>query len=475
MHYRHEIRQLCESWWERFATSAPDEHSRYVEAFLRLLGWKDPERIYPAGTNPSTSVSYLLRTPRRPVAAAHFLMPGELEPPSLLAERGLDFCDPTRLLVTVTKNLGVRYALISDLFRSYLYDTHTEELLLSSDTPAEFAGEFEETLDHAEVQGGSLEELRRPPRSSVARQLRDWCRRWQNVLVSEGHVREETAEIALDRILVLRFLTGHNVLRRQGSVMRRRLNEIVAMACTGGAEGCGRELVRLFHDLWIELGAEIFAPEPSLERALEQESIARPLLQELRLLARAKFTIPVILEKFNYGDASEKARVRMVPEEDEERLTYLQKQTSATIEEAQITIDIEDEGYRAIFWWLDRLVTLYERLGREYENKAMRERPPTDLDLFAWSELDAAKPSTVADPYRHAIEKGMVLMYATPRQYRTARLLVYLHLIDIHASRRIKFDRFPNIEAALHKRPSMTDADRRRLFSPVQDDEWGVG
>ncbi|MFO7976620.1 MAG: hypothetical protein R6V12_18535 [Candidatus Hydrogenedentota bacterium] len=475
MQYRHEIRQLCESWWERSSASAPDEQSRYAEAFLRLLGWKQPERLNPSETCPFTSVSYLLRAPRRPAVAAHFLMPGALEPPSVLAERGLDFCDPTRLLVTITKNLGVRYAFVSDLFRSYFYDTHTEELLLASDSPAEFGGEFEETLDHCEVQGGALEDLRRPPWSNVARQLRDWCRRWQNVLVSEGHVREETAGIALDRILVLRFLTGHNVLRRHGTLMRRRLNEIVTMACTEGSTGSGRELVRLFHDLWVELGAEIFAPEPSLERALEQETIARPLLQELRLLARAKFTIPVILEKFNYGDASEKARVRMVPEEDEERLTYLHKQTTATIEEAQIAIDIEDEGYRAIFWWFERLVALYERLGREYENKALQEKANTEIDLFAWSEIDAAKPSTVADPYGHAIEKGMALMYATPRQYRTARLLMYLHFIHVHASRRIKFDRFPKIEGALQKRPSMTDTDRRRLFSPVQNDEWGVG
>ncbi|HOD50189.1 MAG TPA: hypothetical protein PLM14_15345 [Candidatus Hydrogenedentes bacterium] len=475
MEHRHEIRQLCESWWEHFAASAPDEQPRYAEGFLRLLGWHDFERIHPPGTCVSTSASYLLGAAGRPNLVAHFQKPGSLQPPSILAERGLDFCDPTRHLVTLTKSLRARYAFISDLFRFFLYDTQTEELLLCSDTPAEFAGEFEETLSCSEVVRGSLEELRRPPRSNVARQLREWCRRWENVLVSEGHVREETAGQALDRILVLRFLTGHNVLRRPGSMMRGRLNEIVALACTRGAAGCGRELVRLFRDLWVELGAEIFAPEPSLERALEGETITRPLLQELRLLARSKFTIPVILEKFNYGEAAEKARVRMVPEEDEDRLAYLHKQTSASIEEAQIKVDIEDEGYRAIFWWMDRLVALYERLGREYENKALHEHAGSDIDLFAWSEIDAAKPTTVADPYRHAIEKGMVVMYASLRQYRTARLLLYLHLIHAHASRRLKFDRFPKMEGVLQKRPSMTEADRRRLFSPVQKDEWNVG
>ncbi len=475
MEYRHEIRQLCETWWEHLAYSPRAEQTRYAEQFLRLLEWDGAERLSLAGVPASTSASYLLDAEGRQPVMAHFQTPGSLEPPSALEERGLDFCDVTRVLVTVTKGFRVKYAFISDLFRSYLYDTQTEELLLCADTPAEFAREMEETLRRSEVAGGSLEELRRPPRSSVARHLREWCQRWQNVLVSQGHVREEAAELTLDRIIVLRFLTGHNVLRRHGNTMRRRLNEIVARACGANAEGCGRELVRLFHDLWIDLGAEIFAPEPSLEQALERESIAAPLLQELRLLARSKFTIPVILEKFNFGDASEKARVRMVPEEDEERLTYLHKQTSATVEEAKITIDIEDEGYRAIFWWLDRLVALYDRLGHEYESKALHEHAGSDIDLFAWSEIDAAKPRTVADPYGHAVENGVVLMYASPRQYRTARLLLYLHLIHAHALRRLKFDRFPNIEGALQKRPSMTEADRRRLFSPVQNDEWSVG
>ena len=480
MEYRHEIRQLCETWWENLAGTPKTGQSRCIEEFLRLLGWSDAERLDPAnlpGAPPTTCASYWLGAENGPAIAAHFQMPGFLEPPSAIAERGLDFCDPTRVLVTATKNLRIRYAFISDLYRFYFYDTHTEELLAYADTPAEFAAEFEETMVRSEVERGSLDELRRPPRSTVARQLREWCLRWQKVMVSEGHLREETAELALDRIVVLRFLTGHNVLRRHGSAMRGRLNEIVAKACGGGGNPahCGADLVRFFHDLWVELGAEIFAPDPALESALERASITRPLLQELRLLARSKFTIPVILEKFNYGDASEKARVRMVPEEDEERLAYLRKQTSATIEEAQIEIDIEDEGYRAVFLWFDRMLALYDRLGQEYEQRALNEETGGDIDLFAWSELDAAKPKTVADPYGHTIEQGMVFLCTTPRQFRTTRLLLYLHFIHAHASNRLKFDRFPAIETALRKRPAMTDADRRRLFSPVQDDEWGVG
>lgn len=475
MVYRHEIRQLCETWWETLAYSPQAEQVRYAQEFLRLLEWDRAEQIQPAGVLDSTVASYLLCAEGRPSVIACFQAPGSLEPPSELAERNLDFCDATRVLVTTAKGLRVKYALITDLFRSYLYDAYTEELLLSADTPAEFAREMEETLCREEVAAGSLEELRRPPRSNVARQLREWCQRWQQTLVAQGHVREDAAELVLDRILVLRFLTGHHVLRRHGHAMRRRLNEIVARACMAGGDDCGRDLIRLFHDLWVELRADIFAPEPTLEKALERASITVPLLQELRLLARSKFTIPVILEKFNFGDASEKARVRMVPEEDEERLAYLYKQTSATIEDACITVDVEDEGYRAIFWWLDRLVALYDRLGQEYDNQSLSEQAGGDIDLFTWSELDAAKPAIASEPYRHAVEHGLVLMYGSPRQYRTARLLLYLHLIHAHSLRRLKFDRFPNIEAALQQRPAMTDADRRRLFGPVQNDEWSVG
>ncbi|MBI5094377.1 MAG: hypothetical protein HZB26_18315 [Candidatus Hydrogenedentes bacterium] len=467
-----DIAKLCESWWETLADSTKAEQHRYAERFLTLLGWNNPP---PIDRRPPGTLSYILRGGSQSAAVAHFLMPGSLESPRALVERGLDYCEVTRALVDATHGLNASYAFITDLHRSYLYDVRTDELLLHADTPAQFNQEFGGALSRSDVEHGSLEEVRRQPRSYLARQLREWCQRWCETLSGEPHVPEELAHQAIDRLLVLRYLFDHDILKRPGWRLQQRYSDLLALAFGPSPQGCGQQLVALFHDIWLDLKTELFAAAPALDAVLEQDVIAAPLLREFSLLSRCKFTIATILESFNYGEAAEKARVRMIPEENADRNAYLGMQTVATVDSVHIEVDISDEGYRAILQWFDKLAALYDRLDTDFSHSAQpRTQEHDELDLFAWSELNAARPHALGDRLHHAIEHGLTVYYTTPRQKRTARLMLYLHVISRYEQSKQRFVRFPSIEGTLKPRPRMLEADRKRIFQPYVQDEWEV-
>ncbi|MBN2308862.1 MAG: hypothetical protein JXR94_07835 [Candidatus Hydrogenedentes bacterium] len=472
----HDIQRLCESWWNKLAEASREEHRRFAVQFLALHGWDSPVAVETRAVSaqPGT-LSYLVREGARPPFAAHFVPAGLLEPARTVVERGLDFCPATRILVAATRALDVHYAFITDLFRSYLYDARTGELLLHADTPAEYVAEFGDRLHEEQVAGGALHEARRQPRSYAARQLREWMQRWCETLQVDWRAPEETAWLAMDRLVVLRYLVEHDILRRPGWRLAKQFAEVLALASSASPDGAGKALVSLFQDIARAWNAELFAPQPPLEAILEQDRVAAPLLREFVLLSRSKFNVATVLESFNYGDASEKARVRMIPEENPERVTMLAKQTPGTIDEMQLELDVSDEGYRAIFHWVDRLTDLYGRLANEFQAaRYPRDTGEGEFDLFDWSAIETARPNALTDPFQHVVEHGLIVYCATPRQFRTARLMLYLHLIRRYQEAKTRLSSFPRIEAMLQPRPTVLESDRRRIYQANRGDEWEV-
>jgi hypothetical protein len=469
------IQRLCESWWEKLADSTREDQHLYAEKFLALLGWNDADELEPAAVpGHPTTLSYVIRSGGGNSMVAYFVLPGVLDPPSTIVKRGLDFCPITRALTDTNRVFGTPYAFVTDLFRSYLYDTKTDELLLYADTPAAFTAEFGDVLLRSNVEASKLDEVRRQPRSYVARQLREWIHRWTETLMSEWRAPEEAAWLVMDRLVTVRFLAEHDILRRPGASpnpIKRRLTP----PPSGSAEGCGQRLTNLFRELFDGWGAGMFAPQAPVEAILEQDAVAGPLMSEMALLSRSKFSLATVLESFNYGDAAEKARVRMIPEDNEERQAYLAQQTCASIDEARIELDLADEGYRAIFRWFDQLVELYARLSAEFDMATQAQQGGTpDLDLFDWSELNAKRPRAFGDGLRHAIEQGLLIYCSSPRQFRTARLMLYLHIITRYEQGDARFSEFPTVETALQRRPHMLDSDRRRIFQGSVENEWEV-
>lgn len=468
--------RLCESWRDRLSNSSKADQLSYAEQFLDLLGWRDATQLDAKdGSDALPAATYVLRAGGDVSLAAHFVMPGSLDPPGAIVERGLDFCPATRVLVNATRRRNLHYAYVTDLFRAYLYDAQTDELLLYSDTPDAFAKEIAPVLERANVERGALEDIRRHPRSHAARQLGDWRRRWSELFVTKARLDKDAAILALDRLTVLRFLFDHDILKRSDWRLRKRFSDLVAQAFRHEPKGCGKALAGLFHDIWFDWKADLFAPLPPLDEALGMDTLTAGLLRETSLLSRTKFSIGAILESFNYGEATEKALVRLVPENDEERDRYLARQTLETVDQAQVKIDLLEEGYRAIFHWFDRLVETYERLGVEFDadaRHAAQARP--DMDLFAWGELDANRPGALRDKFQHAVEHGLIIYYATPRQYRTARLMLYLHLIGGYDKSKQRFDRFPRIETTLIERPQFLETDKKFIYHAPRAgaDEW---
>lgn len=463
------ISRLCETWWEQLADATRTEHHRFALELLRLLGWDQPLPFSAqAEAEALSALPFVLRAGGQTTVVVYFVLPGTLEPPSAVIERGLDFCGSTRALTEESREMNVNYVLISDLYRSYLYDARTDELLLWADDPRGFEQDLGVTLKKTHVERGDLEAVRRPPRSLAARQLQEWRQHWQSNLESRAGLSETQSATVLDRLTVMRFLFEHDILRRTKWRLQQRFSEIEAQAWSIRPEGCGEKLVKLFHDMWFDWKMPLFEADPALDRALANDELVAALLRELGLLSRAKFSIPTVLESFNYGDPTEKMRVRMVPDSNEDRDAYLARQTLESIDDMRIEIDLAEEGYRAMLHWFDKVVALYERLSAEFDRNAHREAERhEELDLFAWSALDSNRPSACGDHIAHACELGFGVYYNSPQQYRVARLMLTLHIIARYHEMHYPLDEFPQFEKSLLRRPKILSAERTlRTLTP---------
>ena len=381
-----------------------------------------------------------------------------LTPPSQVIGLGLDFCDSTRWRVEEAKEHHFDYALITDLYRSYLYDVETDELLLSSDTPAIFLIEIYDEISKECVQEGSLREIRRNPKSIKARQLRDWRARWATTIEQQAGGSEEVAAALMDRLFVLRFLAEREVDRKGGSGLRNRIRALGDQARSPSPRGSGKELERLFNGLFSARRMALYAPVPELKPVLDNDNIIAPMLGEFALISKAKFTIPAILESFNFGEAAEKARVRLVPGGDGRREELIANQALDIVDDFQLEIDVLEEGYRAIGFWLEKLMALYHRLAREAEADDVPELGPS-----------GRMPRAIRDMHRHSVESGLRIFYNSPRQFRTARLMLYLYTIKAYSDSGEAFAHFPKVESAFVERPVLLESEKR-WKSPLSSD-----
>ena len=427
------------------------QHS--AREFLRLFGWSSPE-VWSSPDLPDSdhSVSFRWHDVDAPSIVAHFVPNGALEHPASLDKRGLDLDQRTAQVVSAVNRQGIHYAFVTDMQVFYLYDARTGSLLLTADSPLTFVREFDDLLVDEQLRAGSLSDVRRQPRSFVARQLRVWQERCWEMLHTEWRVDDASAHLAIDRLLVLRYALDAGVLDRPGWEVAAPFAVLVSPYCQRPINGCGRAFVELCGAAGKHWRAGIFDPVPALESVLEQDAVAETLLRECGLLSRAKFDPATVLESFNFGEAAEKARVRMIPEENEERLEYLAAQTLDTIDDARVEIDLDDEGYRSITHWLDHLLECYARVSATASAANVVESHTDDMDLFDWSAMNDSQPAAVRDPWTYAFEHGLAIRFSTERQFRTARLLLYLYVVDRYAESGIRLNGFPPIEGAFVSR-----------------------
>ncbi|MEX2015552.1 MAG: hypothetical protein WD873_02870 [Candidatus Hydrogenedentales bacterium] len=450
---------LCVRWWDRAAHADGDET---LNTLLGYLGWENAASCDRAAW-PAASAMAALDIGGGASAVLVLLPPGALEAPSALMERGLDFCQRTRAIVTAAAKQRVDLVVVTDLAAFYVYEVEAEEIILHADSPEWFMRDVAPEIAANALCDADNTELRRPPRSQSARQLRDWRNRWRKALNMaagfEPEVEEGLADLALDRLIVLRVLPGLRSRDHSDRSLARRVSELACRAFRNEA-GCGSALTLLFHDLWFDWKSDLFAPIPELDAALEQDDLAVPLLREWALLSKSKFSLSTVLESFNYGDAVEKARVRLVPEVDEARLRYTARFRPDKAPEDRVIVDLADEGYRAVFFWFDKLHEAAARYAEPAVRPLESAKPdPADgrPQLFEWEGLDAGPVADQMDPVRFAVERGLSIYYTSPRQSRTARLLLYLHVLETYRQAGAAFETFPHMESALQVRPKNYD------------------
>lgn len=485
MRKKEAIVALCDRWWTELSHSKGASIRRAAEEWLGHLGWTPDEPVFLEGA----ACGYVVQNALHQRIVFYFTMPGELETPSAVIEKGLDYCETTLMLVGEAQLEKYTYIIITDLNRTYVYDAATDELLLSSDSPRLFVENVLDSVTKEEVDKGSLDEVRRDPASYVARQLRIWCERWAVIFSREPYGSEAIADAIMDRVLVLRFLYDHSICETAGWSYKGLFTDVISSAYEESPGVAKRNLIQLMDELHRVWRCDMFKEEESITRIVSKSQSIVVMLQELALMAKTKFRTSTILESFNYGDASEKARVRLVAEPSEDREHWLGRLGVNTLGESRLEIDVLDEGYRAITHWFDRLMTslgrvaLEQDLGRKIEDCriALPEfDTPGEMDLFAWGGVEEAGTKSVTegalDLVDVALHKLFYVWTATDRQRRTARIVLLLHVIEAYHERGYSFGMFPEIEDSFGKRPALLEADKQWIYSGRNEnsDEWNV-
>lgn len=442
--------ELCEAWWDNPSSSVEGLRAT-AENFLRCLAWSQWEE-----THAGQSIVLSVTGAEGSQLDFAFLAPGKLDPSSKVVDPGLDFATAARPLVTACREGGARYVLVTDFCRSYLYDSDSDELLLHADSPQLFLREIFDEVTRECVDEGGLNEVRRPSRSMMARHLGEWEQRWIRTITGGNDELQATAEQFIDQLVIARFLLEGGVRPAGGEQLAASFRELLSGQST---EAVGARWHKLCQALYTRHGMAFFQPSGRMLQLTADEPRMQSLFLEFGRMSRAKFAIPCVLESFNFGEAAEKARVRLVPEPDEDREKSLAGQSLDTLGEFKLEVDVLEEGYRAVGHWFSELVGVYRRLG-------ISVKPAT---------TDSSDEALYADrnAVTRAVEDSLCIWHASPRQLRTARLLLHLYVLDLYKKYGAMLARFPEIDRAFQARPTLLEKEKRWIYEPPKDHALG--
>ncbi len=437
--------ELCDKWWDEPSLTLEDLR-RVANEFLGVLGWDSwnavdtpPGVVFETGSSEAARIDFA------------FLPAGQLDPSSKVSGCGLDYSPAAREVTAACAARGAQFVLVTDLCRSYLYDTSHDELLLFADSPQLFLREIFDEVTRECVDEGGLQEVRRPSRSSMARQLREWEQRWMERLADGEEEAMPVAEQFMDQLVIARFLC-ENTARTGGGP--QPIECMRALLSGGTPENAGARWSKICQALYTKHGMGFFQPSGKQLKLTSDNARMGILFSELARMSRSKFEVPCVLESFNFGEAAEKARVRLVPGADEEREKALASQSLDTLGEYKLEIDVLEEGYRAIGHWFAELVGIYRRLG---------------VPMKAAEGVDAGG----RDAITRAVEEGLRIYFASPRQQRTARLLIHLYVIDLYRKYGAVLVKFPDVNVAFHARPTLLEKEKSWIYNPPADHAAG--
>ncbi|MCX8064236.1 MAG: hypothetical protein N3G21_03605 [Candidatus Hydrogenedentes bacterium] len=453
---------IPDCWWRLAYNSTGLERYRYSEDFFNRLGWETFTPLPETKTMRELGCfNFLLATPNQKTLQVIIVPKDSIYLPSKVKNNYLDFCPLSRILLQEIDKVYSAFIFITDFSKFHLYSLRDNTLILWADYPAQFIRDIAPYLLHENVTKDVLEEIPRVTKSIFAKEIRDWFSYWHKKLLETVKLPEEKTDTLLDRFIVLHNVFTNMLFPRMREVFESRFLTLVDEATWGSTNSnIGEELVALFHDIWFHWRIAPFQIDTEIDSILTESTIALEILQNFPLLSPQKFEMPVILESFNFGDAQERMRIRMIPEPNPEREMYLKTQTKNTIDNAKIEIDIRDEGYRAILFWFDRLIKCYEDIEESEFSETSTNTKDTEDDLLSWGINHNSKPSALKDKIGYACTNGFKILYQTSRQLRIAKLILTLHLIEIYAKRDLSVEKFPPLEQIFIHKPAIIPSER---------------
>jgi hypothetical protein len=98
-------------------------------------------------------------------------------------------------------------------------------------------------------------------------------------------------------------------------------------------------------------------------------------------------------------------------------------------------------------------------------------------DLLQWSQVENGNGPKDDGVLQFAVKNGFRIWYDSERQYRTARVIMYMYLIEWYEQHGLPCAQFPDVGAMLDKRPAMLESDKKWIYNPPKhsEDEWDAG
>ncbi|MCD6288234.1 MAG: hypothetical protein J7M12_03880 [Candidatus Hydrogenedentes bacterium] len=420
----------------------------FIVELAQDLGWRPDEgsiRHDPADRGTGTYLTVYAGS-HSPLSFG-VVKPSDLDPFFEVNGVGIDV--PAPVLVSSLASSGpppARHLLLTDGDRAVLLDASSQEPLLSAETADRFDWTIKPLLVRDRVLGGSLRELRRKTFTTFAKELREWSTDWENTLVEKIGMDRAASHRLLDSMIIARAGIDSQMFR---SVANGKLYRLAVDGLFADRQSSGVKWRELLCSLRTELGLALLDIDETADRLFAADGLGTDLCRSLMEQSRSKFTVPVVLESFNYGDPSEKSLVRMRPELDEDIEIYLSRQTVETIPDINVTVDLNELGYRGVLNVFDRLLRFYTEL-----EESLGLLTPTSSDEVGLSHADSTDPvesrrQAFRDIPQFVVRHNFVARVNTAHQHRVVTLLLYLHVLYHHERSQRAFKRFPPAESCV--------------------------
>ncbi len=366
-----------------------------------------------------------------------------------LYQRYLDFTIEGRLALRAAHRLApANFCIVASPYECFLYDTQTEEMLLSATSPEEAGGRIFSLFEPQALANGSLDRLPRRNAQQWGKDLGHWITIWAGKLGRLSRISPER----LRSVLALWVLGWRDTLSLApdrtpdgvGVILEPASNPVIAIARhPNSADFYQRHMVGIVERFPFGI---FKAFEPLTQQFWTDESITpvvNSFLAEARLLSRSKFLSHNALYAFTNATTEKKSWRKAITED--VRISASLRRKDLIIQEPIVT-DIGEAGYGwgialledILVYWLEELIKRKKHPAKGPGGVQLDLFAPTPWGVNAQGELENILLFIVGHCFRiktHSADERFL-----------ASLLVALKLYDIAELYALPLGRFDPID-----------------------------